>query len=434
MKRSIYNFFIDWNNFVCGVNLFTGKKVVLLKDDYELYLKDLQQLSKSTYSILLQNGFIINDQIDEYARMLYRRNECVFYNNNTYRLILLPTIDCNFRCWYCYEQHIQSSMTFSTVEKVKKFVNYIIQTYPIFNFHLDWFGGEPMMYFKEVVEPISNYVKTICANYNIAFRNTMTTNGYLMTHEDIMRFKDLQLDAFQITLDGYRDIHNKTRFEKRGDDSYSRIIKNINQICNHLKDASITLRINYTSKNLENLGRIADDISPENRDKIQVSLQRVWQTKNIGDEKTIQAILQKEIACFEERNIKVHHNKIIYGSGMRCYADAHQQIVVNYDGSLYKCTARDFSKSTASVGSLGENGIPIWNNNYYKYLQKPIFENDKCKNCIFLPICLGSCSQKYVENGDREVIADCDPKEWQDSLTEELLQNLYDYIKSQARH
>ena len=77
------------------------------------------------------------------------------------------------------------------------------------------------MYFQEVVYPISKKVQEICANNNVAFRNTITTNGYLVKSSMIEKLKEIQLTSFQITLDGGKRFHNKTRFSKDVHDSYN---------------------------------------------------------------------------------------------------------------------------------------------------------------------------------------------------------------------
>lgn len=105
-------------------------------------------------------------------------------------------------------------MSQDTMERVRQYVNHIIKTYPIFNLHLDWFGGEPLMYFNEVVKPISLYIKEICREHGLSFVNTITTNGYLIDADVIAGFNEIELSRFQITLDGYREVHNKVRFEK----------------------------------------------------------------------------------------------------------------------------------------------------------------------------------------------------------------------------
>lgn len=428
MKKSAYNYFVGWRQFLCGVNLLTGRKIVLTKIDYTWFESDLTMLSRELYQSLIKGGFLVEDDVDEYARLLHRRNDSVFFNNNTFQLTILPTLECNFRCWYCYEKHIKSKMTPQTYHKILKYIDYIIDHHPIFNFHLDWFGGEPLINFDEIVKPISTYVKDTCLQHKIFFSNTMTTNGYLISDERIKDINDINLHGFQITLDGYEEMHNKIRFQNRGDDSYSIIIGNINKLCLMSDDATVNIRINYTNKNLNNIGLIADDIQSCNRKKVYFTFQRVWQTLSVEDDKTVEKLLDEQISYIESRGIKVKFNQPVYCQGVRCYADTIRQSVISYDGALFKCTARDFANNSFSVGFIKGDGTPHWNANYYKHYLKPVFDNDSCKGCLYLPICLGTCSQKFIEGGNQAIQKECKPDEWAESIKEELLQNLYDYL------
>lgn len=363
-------------------------------------------LNRELYEFLIEGGFLIGNDFDEYNSLLHRRNNSVFFNNNTFQLTILPTLECNFRCWYCYEKHIVSKMTSQTYNKILKYIDYIIDHHPIFNFHLDWFGGEPLIYFDEIVKPISIYVRDTCHKHNIFFSNTMTTNGYLISDERVKEINAINLHGFQITLDGYEEMHNKTRYQKRGDDSYSIIITNINKLCQMSDDATVNIRINYTNKNLNNIGLIADDIQDINRNKVYFTFQRVWQTLSVEDDKAVEKQLDDQISYIKSRGINVQFNQPVYCQGSRCYADAIRQSVISYDGTLFKCTARDFSNSSFSVGFITEDGTPQWNANYYKHYLKPVFDNDNCRKCLYLPICLGTCSQKFIEGGDQAIMID----------------------------
>ncbi|WP_081580599.1 SPASM domain-containing protein [Bergeyella zoohelcum] len=69
---------------------------------------------------------------------------------------------------------------------------------------------------------------------------------------------------------------------------------------------------------------------------------------------------------------------------------------MNYDGNIFKCTARDFT-SENSEGVIDDEGELIWNDKFY--VRRNIkFSNAPCLECKILPICNGSCSQHYIEN------------------------------------
>ena len=172
-------------------------------------------------------------------------------DNSFYHLHINPTLDCNFRCWYCYENHkIGSKMSPNMVNYVQKYIeNTIEQRQSIKTFILAFFGGEPLMYFNDVAKPIIDYVCTICKSRNIDIQTHFTSNGYLLNEDilDFLRDKDV---SFQITLDGCKDEHNKTRFNRNGTGSYDRIISNVKKLAQLNK--YVVLRINYTSANIFN--------------------------------------------------------------------------------------------------------------------------------------------------------------------------------------
>lgn len=409
----------------------TGKKVVLLPDEYRMYTENPESLSNEIYRALVDGGFLLDEDADEYARLVHRRNSDVFYNNNTFKLTVLPTLECNFHCWYCYEKHIQGNICSSgNIDRVKKYVDYIINHNPIFNFHLDWFGGEPLLYYYDAVKPISEYIKSACQRNGLSFVNSMTTNCFPADKDMIEDFARIGLDRFQITLDGSREKHNMVRFEKRGDDSYARILENINTICRTVPDCMVNIRINYTNDNIKGISGIVNDIEPDNRSRVYFSLQRVWQTNSSENDKEIEETVNFEIEAIRAQGIEVQYDSIVCGCGIRCYADSMQESVVNFDGDLYKCTARDFAKHQGIVGRLDEDGIPQWNDNYYKYCMKPIFDNSKCRECIYVPVCLGTCSQKYAENGVEAIMAECRPEEYEQTIQEDLYRTLYNHINN----
>ena len=62
--------------------------------------------------------FIIDDDVNELEILRIRNREAV--RNQSYQLIINPTLECNFRCWYCYENHKKGHMNETTVENIKK--------------------------------------------------------------------------------------------------------------------------------------------------------------------------------------------------------------------------------------------------------------------------------------------------------------------------
>lgn len=159
LSLSVYNYFIEWNNFHFGVNTLTGYKAFLTNDQYEL-LKEfplnraISLKFPTLYNQLKHAGFITANDV-EFEFLKHRYLLGIYGNNGTYRLTIMPTLNCNLRCWYCYEHHSKSKMSPDTMRNIFRYVKYIIDTKNIRQLELDWFGGEPMMYFNDIVYPLS---------------------------------------------------------------------------------------------------------------------------------------------------------------------------------------------------------------------------------------------------------------------------------------
>ena len=138
-----------------------------------------------------------------------------------------PTLECNFNRWYCYESHPKGRMTKKTMNKLKNHLRLKVEDDKITSLNLSWFGGEPLMYFYEIVYPLTKFAKKLCKNNNIPFVSNVTTNGYYIDEEMIKKINEIGLYGFQITLDGHRKKHNKVR-NANGKPSYDKIIENIN--------------------------------------------------------------------------------------------------------------------------------------------------------------------------------------------------------------
>ena len=283
MKVSKYNYFVYdegfsyWFNGVSR-NFFRlsrglGMKMETLMSD----LDNLRDTSSTFYDKLSQGGFIINDDVDELDLLKHKAKEIV--NSKDYFLVIIPTLNCNFKCWYCIQNHIPSVMSLQTLDNIKRHIDYMVEKKGITSLHIDWFGGEPFMYLEQVVIPISRYAIDKCHQAGIPFVNGATTNGYYLGEETLNILKELHFSQFQITLDGDKSFHDKVKYQEGCVSAFDHVLTNINRIINNDDKVLLYLRINYThstltSKIVEQVNRF---ISKENRGNIVITPKKVWQ-------------------------------------------------------------------------------------------------------------------------------------------------------------
>ncbi|WP_196896224.1 radical SAM/SPASM domain-containing protein [Aureivirga marina] len=408
MKYSQFNSIIPFQEKYALYNSFENKVIFLENDLKEILnagveegIENLQEIHPTFYDYLVENKFVIDTSIDEVAKvkaLSVKTDE----NLERFNLTINPTMNCNFKCWYCYEDHIKSSrLGSSMVEKINKFITRTLQEEELKYFSLSFFGGEPLLYFKRNVIPIMTHLKYEGIKYDKIYSISFTTNGYLIDDDFINYFKEQEITcSLQITLDGYREEHDKVRFVNKTKGSYDEIIQNIKKLL--VNEFHIRLRINYTDKNLEDTYKIVDDLSdldPEIVKKyLLIDFHRVWQNEQVDN---LDITLNRNMDIMRKKGFVARGSFSANNVVDSCYADKRNSAVINYNGDLFKCTARDF-KSKDRAGFINEEGVLIWNDNYMETRMTSKFKNKPCLDCRLLAICNGGCTQHAMENLDSE--------------------------------
>lgn len=402
-KISNYNFYIPKQDRVIYFNGITSNVFSVDEKEHQ----KLQMLFSNlisfeiNYTSIFQRfkdwGYIIDENQNEIDILKFRNRKAVFWDRN-YKLVLNPTLECNFACWYCYEKHPKGHMSLEVIEKCKRHILYMLKYEKISSLALDWFGGEPLLYFDEVIYPIGLYAKKMCDKYKVPFYHYATTNASKIDIQMIDKMKKIGFSGFQITIDGDENKHNSVRSEK-GKPSFGKIIDNVNLLCERLDKIQITLRVNYDDKTLElsDMENVFSMISPENRKHIAVNFQRVWQTIKAGQVENTDRIQLTKKSIGMGFQIPPLANAFGIGIICKCYVDRMFHAEINYDGKVYRCTARDYSDKYV-MGELLDSGEIKWNEERMaERYAKATFENEMCLKCRYLPLCMGPCSQKIAE-------------------------------------
>ncbi|NAW49924.1 radical SAM protein [Elizabethkingia argentiflava] len=328
----------------------------------------------------------------------------VTYDDTHFEVHINPTMNCNFKCWYCYETHIKKSrLEEATIKKIQLLLQHIVKEYKsLKTFQLNWFGGEPLLYFDSTVAPILEYAYKLFTAHNISYQSVFTSNRLLINEKVIATCKKYNVTSFQITLDGHRDRHNKVRFvsEKRG--SYDEIVNNIKLLVEN--NIHVNIRINCSAETIEGLEKIAQDFMD------------VQNEKKLADN-----ILIEYMDYFREQGFFVHSLNLNTFKKM-CYADRKNMVNINYDGNLFKCTARDYTQENTE-GVLGTDGQLIWNSKHEQRLNSK-YKNPPCLACSYLPVCGSGCSQIAIESKEEYCIYDFDETKKQKMLLDNFLGNL----------
>lgn len=348
------------------------------------------------YNEFVLRSMVVDESVSELKQLVDKwKNED---NNPTEaKITVLPTLQCNLRCWYCYENHSgKTRMDSNIIERITKHIDKTYAIPSIRKLTLDFFGGEPLLYFSTCIYPLIEEARVLSKLHNKRLGISFTTNGVLLTKE-ICKFlkKENNPVSLQITLDGDKEHHDAIRHLSNGKGTFDIICNNILIAVAH--GIYVSVRFNYTKdnhKSFTNILSVFENLHSEQKRFIDFSFHKVWQEPASEQvESHIQSTKDQYIDHNFETNVSV-----LLGDTSRCYADTSHDIVVNYNGQIYKCTAREFNEQN-SDGTLCSDGSVLWNS-HNKLRDKLRYGTEFCYTCQIFPICHGGCSQNKIERED----------------------------------
>lgn len=387
MKPSKYNICLPYDDRFVVFNGVTKRFFLVSSQNKKAFLQILSTPDeyKEQYAPFLQRmakeGFIIEDSVDE--QEVVKQQYEKLNQSDEYRLMILPTYACNVRCWYCTQNHKNVRLSEGDVERIKKHIVYYLTTNKLKGLHLSWFGGEPIIDFRHIRE-IARFSKEYCRENHLKYRNSITTNGILLNKEILKDMADLEFCFFQITIDGTKEEHDKTKIIKKNS-AYEVVLNNICLIKEIIPHAQIQLRYNYTKENLLP-EKIIQDLNlilpPEVRKSINISIIKVWQqNENEIDINDIKRLV-------DLANSYGYHPQV--GGGFRpCYVDGTHFNCIFPNGRVDKCDNKDIENCR---GHINECGKIIWDVSP-TFIKNSIFSNfeNECTKCCYLPLCYGPC-------------------------------------------
>lgn len=407
-------------------NSFSGKFIVV--KDRIVDLSEFQNYDKDSelgglWKQALEAGMLIERNIDELSELMSRIQKGE-NNEDEFILHINPTMDCNFRCWYCYENHKSGSkMNSSIIDSVKNLIHNVVSAEKIERFDLGFFGGEPLFYFNSIAKELIKFSVSECQSRNIKFHVSFTSNGSLLTNE-IVEFLSKFDCGFQITLDGGEEYHNHTRYFDGKIGSYKKIIENIKNLSRH--QIRVIVRINYTSENVHSIESIAEEfdcLNSKEKKFLDFDFQRVWQDKR-GETDETEYIIHEIRQKFSSLGFTILNNFLLRDVSKPCYGDRKNHVLINYNGDVFGCTAREFI-SVNRIGVLLENGEIAFDHEIVKKRDASKMSCKVCKKCRIAPICGGGCKQNAVEYVDYDT--ETCPLGYSDEDINNKIMDLFEY-------
>lgn len=418
MRASRYNYFFKLESgFHAGFNGVKQKFLRFNEDQYEIVRKIIAdpegyqyatEAEKELKDSLSKTGFLIEDDLDE-LNLIRVKSTIDRFNAVRLRLTIAPTMNCNFRCIYCYESHKNEVMDDKVANSLVEYVSRKSRT--IRTLWVKWFGGEPLLKF-DLMRELSKEFSEICEKNRIRFIATVLTNGYLLDAEVFsILVEELSVKFIQVTMDGPREIHDRRRPLANGRGTFDKIMDNLREISRLKYNLPITIRVNVDKDNKEKALDILDVLEENDlKDKVSIYFAPVAPFTQFCPSLVRETFMPlsdfyrhegfgTRFAETVERGFRLAQPPDIKGGW--CSAIRFNSYIVVPGGDLYKCD-NEIGVPGASVGHIDEKGRLELKSNLLKWFSWAPWEQERCRECAFLPICMGGCLYRRMKQIDEK--------------------------------
>lgn len=385
-KKSKYNLIIPFEG--CNAVYNTLQDSITLVGSMQK-----NQMSKSDISILHSQGIYINNEVDERLIFRYRANQQK-YRSTRLHLFLTITGSCNCDCQYCFAKGCfpNRSMSELDISYIVTFTENQLRSRAMREIHIDFFGGEPFLCEDLYLKLMREFTK-LSSRYGIVPYFQFYTNGTIIPRHGYEIFDEFEHVKLLITLDGLKDVHDKLRPLKDSHSCYDTIIKNLTSIREVNQHAVI--RINYGKNSYLYVPRLLDELIKMGLTCFPIEFYPIQNMSNSSAEFK-DAVGVKELPSINEylwkeaskRNIPVSVRPV--AANCYCSAFTDTMFVIDPDLYVYKCALLQCEKKY-SIGNLKKQTKYQTDSVFYDWLTYDPSTEDRCKDCISLPVCAGGC-------------------------------------------
>lgn len=171
---------------------------------------------------------------------------------------------CNLNCAYCFASQgkYHGDRALMSFEVGKQALDFLMEhSGTRRNLEVDFFGGEPLMNW-EVVKRLVGYARSVEKERGKNFRFTLTTNGMLIDDE-VIDFVNREMSNVVLSLDGRKEINDRTRVDYAGNGSYKRIVPKFQKLVAARGGRNYYIRGTFTHANPDftrDIFHMADDL------------------------------------------------------------------------------------------------------------------------------------------------------------------------------
>ena len=347
-------------------------------------------LTENELNTLCRLGVLVESRTNEREEMR-ATFEAINRSSRRFEVTVTLTLECNLSCPYCYEDPFRGNFVMNAgisdllVQRLSE------RMADGLDVTVDFYGGEALMR-MELLRGIATRLQDAANCHGVTFAFNLFSNGVLLTRRVVEELLPLGLAAVRLTIDGPPDIHNIQRPFVSGLGSFAVIMANLLDIYSIVP---VDLGGNYTCHNFRRFPELLDMLIDEGIDPSQMKEVAFSPVMPKADG-SVSGDFGSACTCTAEP-WAIEANLLLRGEIIRrgfpvsklrpsaCMIEFANDLVVGYDGSLYKCPVF-MGQEEMRVGTLA-TGITDYRHSH----NLDVWKNDECLECAYLPLCFGGC-------------------------------------------
>lgn len=395
MHRSIYSDLISLDNeTTIGVNYYT-REISIIKDTVDNIQGNASNY-KDNHTTLFTNK-TPQEEFTEFIKWVDTQSADL----SSLCIIWALTNKCNLACVYCFQDGSFKNRNERFSKRTKDDILSIFRSYQEHfntkNFRISFYGGEPTLRSREVVESIDFFNES-----GLKIKFGIFTNGYQIPNDLFNAIVNNDFTFVQITIDGEDYYHNKQRPTLVGGGSFKQVFSSLVRLLE--SNVNVLLTMNFHSDNVKSIIAFLEN-NKFLRDfpSLEIAFSPILITRYkeplLGKRKKWKEIgrdWQNLILCSRRLGYNTNLYRLFY-RGLCTYYSLNK-FILDPMGNIYKCIGLAGNKSFC-IGKISAmlNDPVGFTLKLKKAITKPFLRNSKCHSCKFLPICLGGCRFQAVE-------------------------------------
>lgn len=362
----------------------------------------------------------------------------------TPHFLVVPNLDCNYRCTYCFERPLQIKLNSRTAEisypkgnvvmrpeHVEAFYRAIeqvrtaVKTRAIWkelvalgrldpdrvaNTMITFYGGEPLdKANKDIV------FRIVEEGFAHGFNFAAITNGHDLEHF-LPVLGERRISQIQISIDGPKRLHDKSRIARNRESSFDKIVQNVNAVLAQ-GGVEVQLRCHIDPKNNEAFGELMAEFRAQGwLDHPSVVIYATNYHVKDKEGHVTQGIDYEDVLRLWNGATARHDN--VHVSGIAVHADRAlasalktgglAQLKGTYcgansglyifaaDGYVYSCW-ESVGKECSRIGHFTTDaGLVLDERMTEKWFKRSVAKIPECLDCCYALVCGGGCAQ-YAE-------------------------------------